>query len=232
MYQEQLIENQFDENIFKAEEVTSTESMSDTFLKEEITLSEADKIYGRIIGVSSDSTYKRLLIRKIYDKCVFGQRISDMCNTIIIRCKKDEIVKDIHVYLYGHLSGGISELKVGSRAEVTGKFDSRNRFMARNILVDSVHIQTQIEMADIMLWLIPGLSIFLLFWSEYFINNLSNFNINKEFLLAEVIAFLGGFATTWKVLKKIFRYYVPFGRKIKCSLIGALVMMVVIALII
>ena len=103
MYKEHLIENRFSEDIFKTIEISSLDSTS-SVLEEENVLHDSCSVYGRIIGVSSDSTYKRLLLRKVYDKCVFGQKMSDMCNTIIVRTKNGEITKDIHVYLYGHLS--------------------------------------------------------------------------------------------------------------------------------
>lgn len=230
MYKEHLIENRFSEDIFKTIEISSLDSTS-SVLEEENVLHDSCSVYGRIIGVSSDSTYKRLLLRKVYDKCVFGQKMSDMCNTIILRTKNGEITKDIHVYLYGHLSGGISELKVGSKVEVIGRYDSRNRFMARRILVDSVQIRTQIEMVDIMLWIIPIMSIFFMFGFGCFLENIPT-NINKEFWFIEMIAFAGGYSISWKLLKKLFRYYIPFRKKIKCSFIGALIIAVVIAFII
>lgn len=231
MYQEHLNENRFSEDIFKTTEISSSDRISSVLEEEENVLYESDNVYGRIIGVSSDSTYKRLLIRKIYDKCVLGQKMSDMCNTIIIRTKNGEVTKDIHVYLYGHLSGGISELKVGSKIEVIGRYDSRNRFMARRILVDSVQIRTQIELADIILWMIPVMSIFFVFGFGFFFENIPK-NINKEFWFLETIAFVGGFSISWKLLKKVFRYYIPFRKKVKCSFIGALIITVVIAFII
>lgn len=231
MYQEQKMEPLFNESIFRTSDINS-DSNTTTLMNEETCLVESNMVIGRIIGVSSDSTYKRIWLRKVFDKLIYGQRMSDTCNTIVVRCKEYETTKDIHIYLYGRLSGGISELKMGSVIRVTGKFDFRNRFMARSLLVDSVKIGVQYELLDITIWLVPMMTLLLYMLSITVVSNSLKIGFNHDFWTKEFIAFLGGFSASLKLIKKLFGYYVPFSKRMKWGTIGGLVLMIVIAFII
>lgn len=230
MHQEQKMEPLFNESIFRTSDI-NLDNNTITLMNEETCLVESNMVIGRIIGVSSDSTYRRIWLRKVFDKLIYGQRMSDTCNTIVVRCKEYETIKDIHIYLYGRLSGGISELKMGSAIKVTGKFDFRNRFMARSLLVDSVKIGVQYELLDITIWLVPILIILLYMLGITVVSSASKMGINNDFWMKEFIAFLGGFSISLKLIKKLLGYYVPFGKRIKWGTIAGFILMIIIAFI-
>lgn len=227
--QRELSSNYFNESIFEMENATRK-----TGIQESSTCRDAtsdNKVVGRIIGVSSDSSYKRLFVRKVLDKFVYGQKMSDVCNTIIVRSKAGDDVTDAHIYVYGQMAGGIAELKVGSALEADGKFDSRNRFMARKIYVDSVRICTQFENEDLLLWLVPMIMLFIYIVINTVISGISTVIIGNEVVVKWLMLFLTSFYVTYRGMRKAFKYYLPFRIKLKLSVIAGTVMSIIFMMI-
>lgn len=222
--------NYFDEALFRVENPVRIvdEKQECVRCKDMVT---DNTVEGRIIGVTSDASYKRLFARKVFDKLVYGQRMSDVCNTIIVRSKFGDEVLDTHVCLYGQTAAGIAEVKVGAVAEVNGKFDSRNRFMARQICVDGVRIATQIEMADILLWIAPVAILFFWYMIIIIADGISAMDAYNQLFTKIIVFFFGGCWTTFRGIKKLFRYYLPVGVRLKMSVIGGTIISIILAII-
>lgn len=182
------------------------------------------RIQGRVVGCSTDSAYHRIFIRKIYDRFVFGQHMSDICNTLIVRCKNGDFFTDYHVYVYGKLAGGMSEVKVGSKATIYGKSDSKNRYLARKMQIDGVEISIQNEFWDFGVWLVLLCCLLLLCGGKSLINSL---HIDKYFAIKELLFFLAGVSGTLKLQKKMCRYYVPFSKRIKRAFFVGVFLMII-----
>lgn len=217
--------NYFDESLFKVEDSLGKADIQEVLPSRDMISDRM--VAGRIIGVSSDSSYKRLLVRKVFDKCNYHQKMSDVCNTIIVRSKSGDEVEDVHICLYGQMAGGIAELKVGAVLEAEGKFDSRNRFMARQICVDSVKMCTQFEMSDFLLWITPTVLLLMCVLLYVLIDGMSALIIENQIFMKIIIFFLGGFWVTLRGIKKVFKYYLPFGMRMKMSVIGGIVSSVI-----
>lgn len=219
----------FNESMFKIETAARRTDIQQGAAHRDI-ISDS-KIVGRIIGVSSDSSYKRLFVRKVLDKLVYGQKMSDVCNTIIVRSKAGDDVTDAHIYLYGQMTGGIAELKIGSAIEAAGKFDSRNRFMARRICVDSVRICTQLEKDDLILYFAPMIMLLIYMLSSTIVSAISALAIGSEVVGKWMMLFLSSIYITYCGIRKAFKYYLPFRVKLKLSVIAGTVMSIIFMLI-
>ena len=213
--------NVFDESIIFSNPID--EGISE--ITEESTVEVVDsRIQGIVVGCSTDSAYHRIFIRKIYDRLIFGQHMSEVCNTLIVRCKNGDFSTDYHVYVYGKLAGGMSEVKVGSKATIYGKFDSKNRYMAKEMQIDGVGIAIQNEFWDYGLWLVMLCCLLLLCGGTSLINRL---HIDTYFALKEFLFFLAGVGGTMKLQKKICRYYVPFSKRIKRAFFVGVLLMII-----
>lgn len=190
-------------------------------------------ISGHIIGVSTDSMYKRTFFRKVHDKLFFNQRMSDVINTVIVRSMVNDTSIDSYFYIYGKILGGISQLKVGGYVYGKGKYDSGNRFMVNELKCDSVNITTQIEKDDVLLVLSPLFVLLIGFLVSMFF---SGYNTSGEYasvILKFVVSFMACFAGVGKFLRSKFRYILSFGKRMKIgglvSLIGSLLITSVLA---
>lgn len=223
-----MMNNAFDENIFGSLDSDMKKSDLEYVVTSPVSRENVmvgNFIEGRILGVSSDATCKRLIITKIIEKLFYGQKMSDCCNTIVVRCPQGEYVKDVHIYYYGYLPGGVSELKVGAVLKARGRMDSRGRYMAKELEVDGVSVRSQFELKDILFWpililLLIGIPIL----SSIDYASLGE-GISELFVMKEIIYFLFGFGITSKIMRRFCRYYIPFGVRIKRCLIAGVISM-------
>ena len=207
----------FEERLFGEEErveanETAYDCVSDTHIS------------GKIIGAASDSCYKRTFIRKVYDKVRFHQRMSNTVNTVVVRSKVGaENIVDTHCYFYGNLHGGISQIKVGSMVEGRGIYDSKKRLMLRELSCDSVILTTQLERADIMVWLLPfAMLLLIMIFHGMHGSAINNVEI-KNTIIKFFVFFAGGFLVIMKIIGRQLRFRVPFGKKIKICGIASIV---------
>lgn len=184
-------------------------------------------VSGKLIGVS-ESNYRRIWIRKLYDKIVYNQRMSDVVNCVIVRTKvRPDYIVDTHMYVYGKLGSGVSELKVGSNVSGYGKFDSKNRFLINQLVCDDVKIDVQLEWNDISWWLTPLLFIVLLLLFPVLINGILNNEMLNDLFSQFLLLFLGGFAIIKKFSGKILRYRMGLLKRIKLYCVGGAIFSII-----
>ena len=117
----------FDESLlfhtsFEAPSVVETVPESRSYIS-------VNAISGQIIGAAADNGYHRHYFRKLYDKFAYKSRMSDVVQTITVRCREGMVDKDVLVMCYGKINGGVTAIRTGSSIEAEGKFDRKNRFI-------------------------------------------------------------------------------------------------------
>lgn len=127
---------------------------------------KAKVLEGKIVSAVSDANFKRYFWTKLFDKYFYGQRVSNMLNTVIVRCKDTTgAEQDERVMWYGIIKGGIGELRTGMDIRVEGKFNKNEEFIAKNIVTDTkAKVGMKHEIGDIVAILFP-LILALMFWS-------------------------------------------------------------------
>lgn len=202
----------FGTNLFIGSEMEDRQCASEP---EHVEAADPGCISGKIIGVS-ESNYHRIWLRKVYDKLAYGQRMSDVVNTAIVRSKDGEgKVVDTHFYIYGKLGSGVSELKVGSNVTGKGRYDSKHRFLVRRLTCDGVLLNVQLEKNDILWWLFPALTLAFLFLMPGMAETILQNSMVKETILRFLVLFLGIFAILMKLIGRKMRYRVSLGKRIK-----------------
>lgn len=158
---------EFDE--YKSRRITNNENNDYTFRENNNNMSNyeamenEDYILGKVISVSCDSEYKRYPWEKIIDKCIYGQRFSNTNNSIYIRCQNNEHINDRIIVIYGKIKGGISRIDTGMSIRAYGKYNNKNEFMAKTIILNNnVSIEVQNEINDYLFVLFPFLIVFIL----------------------------------------------------------------------
>lgn len=132
-----------------------TKIISDT--GREQTKINATVLEGKIVSAVSDSNYKRYFWTKLSDKYFYGQRVNDMLNIVIVRCRDAAgVEQDERVIWYGIIKGGIGELRTGMDIRIEGKFNKNDEFIATNIVTDKkARVCMKQEFGDIVYLLFP-----------------------------------------------------------------------------
>ena len=187
-----------------------------------------DSVSGQIVGASTGTEYRRLYIRKLYDKLVYGCRMSDTVNSIIVRCSEGVVDRDVQVLCYGKLNGGDTALRTGGELTATGKFDGKNRFIAKSMEVNRSAIEIKMEMQDLWIFVLPVLLIMLVAMWNPITEGLSTAG---GWMASLAVPFLGGMAGTMSVIKRKSRFFIPFRYRIKTGALVGIVLAVIVALI-
>lgn len=187
-----------------------------------------NEISGQIIGASSDDGYKRIWVRKVFDRVVYGSRMSNVVQTVVVRCQDGVVDRDVQVLCYGKLNGGANSLRTGSEIVAEGKFDGRSRFIAKRMRVGNADVEIKMEMADIMVFVIPILLLIAVILWNPFISLISSADIGgKMSVLA--LPFVGGFLGTMRWIKKKAKYFIPFRYRIKAGLVVGIILAILMA---
>lgn len=187
-----------------------------------------NEISGQIIGASSDDGYKRIWIRKVFDRVVYGARMSNVVQTVVVRCQDGVVDRDVQVLCYGKINGGANALRTGSEIVVEGRFDGRSRFIAKRMRVGNADVEIKIEMADIMVFVIPILLLMAIILWNPFISLISSADIGGKLSVLSV-PFAGGFLGTRYLIKKKARYFLPFRYRIKAGLVVGVISAILMA---
>ena len=142
---------------------------------EEVRMNEnAHRIQGKIKSVRTDSNYHRTFMQQIWEKIRFGQRISDIENTVRIVLITDEGYEKINngirqeaiIVIHGAIRGGLDNSLSESKIVAEGRYSDRksNEFIARNIYIDGSNKQIEVENGDVLIIAIPLMIIALLFY--------------------------------------------------------------------
>lgn len=188
-----------------------------------------DAISGQIIGTSSDEGYRRLLIRKLFDKIMYGSRMSNVVQTILVRCQDGAIDRDVQILCYGMLNGGINSLRTGAEIVADGKFDRRGRFVAKHMKVGNADVEIKMEMADIMVFIVPILLLTAVMLWNPIISSISSADLGGK-LSALSVPFVGGFLGTSHLIKKKAKYFIPFRYRIKACLVVGVILATLMAM--
>ena len=219
-----------DLNIFDEKMLLTTESGPDpviTYVPESRSYISDSQISGSIIGASQDDGFRRIGIRKVYDKLMYGSRMSNTVQTIIVRCQEGMVDRDVQVICYGKINGGASSLRTGSEISVDGKFDGKSRFVAKRMVVGGADVEIKVELADALIVLLPILLLAVILLWNPIVSMASSFT---GALSSLSIPFIGGTAGTMHLIKKKSRYFIPFRYRVKVGLIVGTVLTIVMAI--
>ena len=116
-----------------------------------------DEIEGTIINAVNDSGFRRLPWEKLYDRYFYSQNVSDIQNSIYVRCVDGTgNISNKTIVMYGQIRGGIGIFRTGMKIRGEGKTNNRNEFVAKSLLLeDGVTVTTQTEPADIIYYFSP-----------------------------------------------------------------------------
>lgn len=187
-------------------------------------------VSGQIIGASSGESYKRLWIRKLFDRVMYGSRMSNVVQTIVVRCQDGVVDKDVQILCYGKLNGGVNSLRTGSEIVAEGKFDGRSRFIAKHMRVGNADVEIKIEMADIMVFVAPILLMIAVMLCHPIISSISSDDLGGK-LSALSVPLVGGFLGTSHFIKKKAKYYIPFRYRVKVSLVVGVILAIIMAMV-
>lgn len=216
IFQESLFFNNEEEQIHVVEPLPESRSYIAT-----------DSLSGQIIGAATDEEYHRLFFRKIYDKFAFGARMSDKVHSIIVRCQEGVVDRDVQVLCYGCFNGGVTAIRTGGDIQALGRFDTKNRFIAKSITVNNSHIEIKTEFMDLLVYTLPVLIILLpLIFSA--IGSAVSGAAGLASSLA--IPFIGGVIGTIHLMRKT-RFFIPLRYRLKAGLIGGIVLALVVSMI-
>lgn len=185
-------------------------------------------VSGQIVGASTGAEYHRLYIRKLYEKFVYGCRMSNSVNSIIVRCSEGIVDRDVHIICYGKLNGGDTALCTGGKLTATGKFDGKNRFIAKSMEVNCSEIEIKMEMHDLLLLMIPVLMLVLVIIWNPIMALLSSLG---RWMASLVVPFIGGMAGAISIIKRKSRFFIPFRYRLKIGAFAGIVLSVIVALI-
>ncbi|MDD6155806.1 MAG: hypothetical protein PUB52_02105 [Lachnospiraceae bacterium] len=187
-----------------------------------------NSISGQIIGASSDDGYKRLWMRKVFDRVMYGSRMSNVVQTIVVRCQDGVVDRDVQLLCYGKLNGGVNSLRTGSEIIAEGKFDGKSRFIAKRMRVGNAEVEIKMEMADIMVFVVPILILIAIMLWNPLISLLPSAGVGGK-LSALTLPFAGGFFGTMHLIKKKAGYFIPFRYRIKAGLAVGIILALLIA---
>lgn len=185
-------------------------------------------VCGRVIGASSDDNFHRLYVKKLWDRVVYGQHMSEIINSIYIRSDNGVVDRDTHIVIYGKIHGGAGVIRTGSNISAEGKMDRYNRFVAKRVNIDGTELQVQTEWADVSFFVIPLLILLVIVILRMVSPALVNMG---QYLATLLIPFSAGFIGVLRLVGKKLRYYIPLGRRLKWALIGGGILSIIAAMI-
>lgn len=213
----------FDESLlfhtsFEAPSVVETVPESRSYIS-------VNAISGQIIGAAADNGYHRHYFRKLYDKFAYKSRMSDVVQTITVRCREGMVDKDVLVMCYGKINGGVTAIRTGSSIEAEGKFDRKNRFIAKRIRVNDSDIEIKTELSDLLIYLLPVILLgMILLWSP--IKSVLSGTAGR--FLSVITAFGVGMFGILRLIRRRARYFIPYRFRIKAGLVAGLVLAVAV----
>lgn len=123
------------------------------------------KVQGKITSIRTDEKYHRTLPQKVIERIRFGQRMSDIENTINIVLTTDAgfekvlngIRQETSIIIHGAIRGGLDGSLAQSKIVAEGKFNDKlnKEFYARNIYINGTHKQVEVENGDILIFAVP-----------------------------------------------------------------------------
>jgi hypothetical protein len=186
-----------------------------------------NSIRGKVIDSAADEGYRRNWLRKVYDKLIYGAHMSNTVQTIVLRSQNGAIDKDVQVLCYGKINGGPVSFHTGADIYVQGKFDGKNRFIAKKMQVGSASVEIKTELSDVLVILIPLMLLFVpLIW-ESLVSAISNLESEWAWL---IIPFIGGFTGAMHIIRKKCRYYIPFLHRVKVGVIVGIALALIFAI--
>lgn len=218
----------FDERMLL--ETQGQEEVIDSYVPDSKSNISDKSISGQIIGASSDEGYKRLLARKIFDKFMYGSRMSNVVQTVVVRCQDGMIDRDVQLLCYGKLNGGVNSLRTGSEITAEGKFDGKGRFIAKRMSVANAEVEIKTEIADVMVFIVPILILMAFILWYPLVSCLATADVGGKFS-ALTVPFAGGFLGTMYLIKKKARYFIPFWYRIKAGLVGGFALAILLAIV-
>lgn len=133
--------------------------------QERIVADNRHKVQGKIISVRTDDKFHRTLMQKIIEKIRFGQRMSDIENTINIVLTTDEgfektlngIRQETSIVMHGAIRGGLDGSLAQSKIIADGNYNDKlnKEFYAKNIYISGTHKQVEVENSDVLIFAVP-----------------------------------------------------------------------------
>ncbi|MGN0496384.1 MAG: hypothetical protein ACI4GW_09195 [Lachnospiraceae bacterium] len=179
---------------------------------------DANKSYieGTIVSATDNAGYRRFLWERVFDRYYYSQHVNDTQNTIYVRCiDENGNVINKKIVFYGQVRGGIGIFPTGMKIKGEGKYNRKNEFMARSLVVeDNIAVGIRTEMADIMYYFSPLLVvslIFVLFNVVIFFRPV----LNGQYLEWLLLSIVGGFGISYYIIGRITR--IPIVNRIRTS---------------
>lgn len=198
----------------------------DTNPSNEKTKTQEKVLEGKIVSAVSDANYNRYFWTKLSDKYFYGQRVNNMLNTVIVRCKDTTgVEQDERIMWYGIIKGGIGELRTGMDIRAEGKFNQNNEFIATNIVTDTkAKVCMKYEIGDVIAVLFP-LILALAFWSGKEMYGLvQTFNL-CHVVYGLVLPISIGFSGTFLLMKNSRK---SFWKKCKWGLLAGVMLRIIL----
>lgn len=163
-------------------------------------------IEGTIISAVNDTGFRRLPWEKLYDRFFYSQNVSNIQNSIYVRCvDRDGNISNKTVVKYGQIRGGIGMFRTGMRIKAEGKTNRRNEFVAKSLLLeDNIGVSTRTEFVDIIYYISPLLLIFICALISYFTGFIKGI-VSSGYLKWYFISIIGTFFVLYFAIGRVIR---------------------------
>lgn len=173
------------------------------------TFSEAideNVIEGTIISAVNDAGFRRLPWEKLCDKYFYSQKVSDIQNSIYVRCSDENgNISNRTIIMYGQMKGGIGVFRTGMKIRGEGKTNGRNEFVAKSLLLeDGVRISPRTEVADIIYFFSPLIAVFLCLLIVNFSGLMKNI-LSSETIKWYFFCIIGSFVAAYYIIGRVIR---------------------------
>lgn len=192
----------------KTKNIKKEESEKDSYasLRATADFENENFVEGTVISAINDAGYRRLPWEKLYERYAYSQNVSNIQNSIYVRCvDKNGNVSNKTIIKYGQIRGGIGLFRTGMRIKAEGKVNKRNELMAKKlILEDNISVSTRTEMADIIYYASPLLLI-LIGILIFNIKEIFKGIISSGYLKWYFISVIGTFFATFFLIGRVVR---------------------------
>lgn len=171
-------------------------------------------IEGTVISAVNDAGYKRLPWEKLYDRYFYSQNVSNIQNSIYVRCVDiNGNISNKTIVMYGQIKGGIGMFRTGMKIKGEGKINSRKEFVAKSLMLeDGASVNTRTEPADIIYYFSPLILVLICFVIINFTELIKDI-ISSEYVKWYPLSIIGSFFVSYYALGRVVR--IPIVNKIR-----------------
>ena len=187
-------------------DIVIEEKNNDTYSYSVNEATNENEIEGTIINAVNDSGFRRLPWEKLYDRYFYSQNVSDIQNSIYVRCVDGTgNISNKTIVMYGQIRGGIGIFRTGMKIRGEGKINSRNEFVAKSLLLeDGVTVSTQTEPADLIYYFSPLILVILCL----LVGNLTSLMkavISSRYIKWYFFSIIGSFFVSYYAIGRVIR---------------------------